>query len=117
MTFRSRHFRMTIFVVRYSLVLAITGLCGCVTPMNTRFPELFNRGGEYERREAQIQDPYPDSQLAPDTGSRPRGYAEQRSEARSIREKNASVFLRGRSPQLQNPLNSPLSYVETLPAF
>ena len=67
---------------------------GCLTQGNTRLPELMPRSVEYERREAQIQDPYPDARIGPDTGFRPLQYEQQRSEARSAKDRNRAALLR-----------------------
>ncbi|MEW4529518.1 hypothetical protein [Maioricimonas sp. JC845] len=67
---------------------------GCLSPWNTRLPEVMPRGAEYERREAQIQDPYPDERIGPDTGFRPLQYEQQRSEVQSARDRNYASFLR-----------------------
>jgi hypothetical protein len=73
---------------------AVLCLSGCATPWNTRFPTLFPRSVEYEQREAEIQDPYPDADLGPDTGVRPTDYSEQRSEERRAKDRHQSSILR-----------------------
>lgn len=56
-------------------------VAGCITPWNTKMPQWHLSSAEWQRREAQNQDPYPDSDIGPDTGVRPRGYNQQRSDA------------------------------------
>lgn len=88
-------------------------LCfGCVTPFNTRLPAVANRPPEIERREAQIHDPYPDSTFGPDTGFRPLGYQDQRSEPQRAKDRYYTAILRSQagnqSPQTApNPLLAP----------
>ena len=101
--------------IRILLGLATLGLSGCLTPWNTRFPELWGRGTEYERREQQIQDPYPDSQLGPDTNIRPRDYANQRSQARRVKDGYAAALLRGQNVQYQGPPTPLPTYPQAIP--
>lgn len=49
----------------FMLVLACSCLAGCITPHTTHFPSLSFMPSEYERREAQIHDPFADWILAP----------------------------------------------------
>lgn len=83
---------------RQIALLFVTALvqAGCVNPQTTRVPELASRGSEYERRESQIQDPYPDEDLGPDVGFRPREFREQRSEVQRSKDRSYSSFLRSR---------------------
>jgi len=65
----------------------LTGLSGCLAPWSIRLPTVFNNPPDVERVEQQYHDPYPDSQLGPSTGSRPRQFDEQRPLPVRIREK------------------------------
>jgi hypothetical protein len=79
---------------------------GCLTPWNTRFPQLLPRSLEYERRESEVQDPYPESDLGPETASRPRDYGQQRSEPQRARERSEASWLRqqyGQPPGVDSP--------------
>lgn len=67
---------------------------GCLTPWNTRFPTFLSRAPQYERREAEVQDPYPDKDLGPSPGFRPREFTQQRAEERHAKEKHESTILR-----------------------
>ncbi len=84
--------------------LAAVSASGCLTPWNTRFPELAPRSTQYERAQAQVQDPYPDSEIGPDTGFRPLGYEQQRSEQVLAKERAGTAYLR---QQYGNPYGSP----------
>ncbi len=68
------------------MLLIAPALAGCLTTHTVRFPNLTSMPSEYERREAQIHDPYADAQWGPDTGNRPRDYR-QRPEARHAKDK------------------------------
>ena len=59
---------------------ALLVLTSCINSQNTRFPTLYSGGAEYERNQAAIQDPYPDSIAGPDTGFRPNEFAQERPE-------------------------------------
>jgi hypothetical protein len=89
-----------------SLVFALVAPCaiastGCVNNSNTRTPTLAARGdAAYERREAQIQDPFPDRDMGPDTQTRPRDFAEQRPEVQRAKDRAYSATMRTRiTPQ------------------
>lgn len=41
-------------------------------------PQWHMSSAEWQRRESQAQDPYPDAATGPDTGVRPRGFNQQR---------------------------------------
>lgn len=80
-----------------SILLVVTPLLvnsGCVTPLNTKLPGWFPGSLEYERREAEVQDPFPDTDLGPGTSMRPRGYDLQRSEATRAKERSEAAALR-----------------------
>lgn len=59
------------------LVMASALSEGCITPHTTHFPSLSFMPSEYERREAQIHDPYPDIDVGPDTQTRPRDFRQR----------------------------------------
>lgn len=84
--------------LRNGLLLILTCLLpglGCSSPATTRYPTLMtNESAELQRREAQIQDPYPDSTTGPPTGFRPLGFQHQRSEPQQIKDRFYSGFLR-----------------------
>lgn len=61
-------------------LIAVSAVAAGCSPATTRFPTCTWMGSEYQRREAQIQDPYPDSRMGPDTQSRPLGFVQQRSQ-------------------------------------
>jgi hypothetical protein len=74
--------------------LAATSISGCLTPWNTRFPDLVPRSTQYEQAQAEVQDPYPDADIGPETGFRPLGYTEQRSEQVIAKDRAGAAFLR-----------------------
>lgn len=74
-------------------ILALTA-SGCLTPWNTRFPDLAPRSTQYEQAQAEVQDPYPDADFGPETGFRPLGYEEQRSEQVIAKERAGAAYLR-----------------------
>lgn len=75
--------------------------CGCLTPLNTKFPTLAPHSTEYEQRESQVQDPFPETDLGPETGFRPPDYEQQRSEVQRAKERFGASILRQQhgSPQ------------------
>lgn len=82
---------------RLLLVLLLALLTsGCITPWNTKLPGWFPGSLEYERREAEVQDPFPDTALGPGTSMRPRDYSQQRSEAMRAKERSEAAALRQR---------------------
>ena len=78
------------------LVLGCSLLEGCFTPNTTHFPSLSFMPSEYERREAQIHDPYPDADFGPDTATRPRNF-QQRPEALRAQDKHFAALKRTQS--------------------
>ncbi|REJ93850.1 MAG: hypothetical protein DWQ34_09680 [Planctomycetota bacterium] len=74
---------------------------GCLTQYNTKFPTLAPHSTEYERRESEIQDPFPENDLGPETGFRPPDYDQQRSEVQRAKERFDASILRQQhgSPQ------------------
>ncbi|WP_417848312.1 hypothetical protein [Thalassoglobus sp.] len=75
-----------------------------MSPFNTRTPTVVHRPAEMERREAQIHDPYPDKVFGPDTGFRPLGFNEQRSEPQRAKDRFYTAMLRS---QNANPFAAP----------
>ena len=75
-------------------VAAAASLSGCLTPWNTRFPDLVPRSTQYEQAQAEVQDPYPDTDTGPETGFRPLGYTQQRSQQVIAKERSGAAFLR-----------------------
>ena len=67
-------------------LLAVAMSAGC-SPVTTRLPTCTTMDAEYQRREAQIQDPYGDSRMGPDTGFRPREFQNQRSNAQIAKDR------------------------------
>jgi len=68
---------------------------GCLNPATTRLPTLFSQeSAEMQRREAQIQDPYPDATAGPQTGFRPLNFQKQRSEPQQSKDRFYSGYLR-----------------------
>ena len=84
-------------------VVALVCSSGCINPWNTRLPVCAGRSPEYERREAQIQDPYPDDRLGPSVGFRPLGYQSPRSEPQKAKDQSYVSFLRQRTQQTGVP--------------
>lgn len=87
----------------------LLGSVGCVTPFNTKTPQVVHRPAEMERREAQVHDPYPDSTFGPDTGFRPLGYTEQRSEPQRAKDRFYTSMLRSQNgnPHVPQTMNAP----------
>jgi hypothetical protein len=98
------------------LCLATVSLCGCLTPYNTRLPEVLPRSLEYERRESEVQDPFPDAALGPETEARPPEYGQQRSESRRARDRSAATWMRqqyGQPPGIDAP-DTGMAYPEAV---
>jgi len=77
------------------ILLCLNSGCGCLNPAKTRFPTLFTQeSAELQRREAQIQDPYPDATVGPQTGFRPLNFQKQRSEPQQAKDRFYSGYLR-----------------------
>lgn len=77
------------------LMLMAAAAAGC-SPATTRFPTCGTMNAEYQRREAQIQDPYPDSRMGPDTGFRPRDFLNQRSNAQIAKDRFGAALQKQR---------------------
>lgn len=87
-------------VKRRSTLLVIAATCflqGCITPHTTHFPSLSFMPSEYERREAQIHDPFPDANFGPDTGNRPPNFRQQRPETLRAQDKYFAALRRQQS--------------------
>jgi hypothetical protein len=98
-----------------SVIALLLGSMGCVSPLNTRYPMVVHRPAEMERREAQVHDPYPDSKFGPDTGVRPLGYNEQRSEPQRAKDRYFTAILRTQNgnPNFSRPA-APLFAPQTM---
>jgi hypothetical protein len=93
---------------RFLLIVGACLSCGCFNPQRTRLPEVVPRNAEYERIESQIHDPYPDRDQGPDTGFRPREFAQQRSEPQRSRDRSYVAALRERlAPEMASPAFPP----------
>ncbi|WP_437204431.1 hypothetical protein [Planctomicrobium sp. SH664] len=67
------------------LILPVLLLCtaagsGCINSTNTIMPRLGCQPAEYQRRQAQAFDPFPDTKMGPDVGFRPLEFQQQRPE-------------------------------------
>lgn len=60
------------------LTPALLVCAGCLNPWHTRMPTFRTQSPESERRESEYHDPFPDSQIGPETGFRPEDYHQQR---------------------------------------
>ena len=101
------------------LVLACSLAQGCITPHTTHFPSLSFMPSEYERREAQIHDPFADADIGPDTVTRPRNF-QQRPETLRAQDKHFAAIKRLRSgapfPALDaRPRNTGAKYPHVVP--
>ncbi|MBX3436777.1 MAG: hypothetical protein KF861_04740 [Planctomycetaceae bacterium] len=80
-----------------ALLLTSGLLCcsGCFQPWSLRLPTCWTHTPEVERMESQYHDPFPDSQVGPDTGTRPLFYDQQRPLPVRIRERYDGTRIRG----------------------
>lgn len=107
----------------FYLCLSLAPLClcaGCLNCWTTRLPTCWTRGPEIERREAQIQDPFPDSKWGPDTGFRPLEFQQQRSEPQRAKDRHYTSMLRTRfgvSPAPPLPPPGPGTYHAPAPHY
>jgi len=69
-----------------------------MTPNTTRVPLVVNKAPEIERREAQVQDPFPDTKFGPETGFRPLGYQSQRAEPLRAKDRYLTALFKIRRP-------------------
>lgn len=101
---------------RAAAVCAICGmaisLSSCINQNNTRFPTVFNYGPEYERDQAAVQDPYPDSIAGPDAGFRPNEFVQERSEPTRARHRLIATRMR-EEYQRNNPGAAPPLFAPT----
>jgi hypothetical protein len=67
-------------------VFAATFFSGCISPMFTRYPNLWVGNPRSEGQAYQQQDPFQDPDIGPDLGSRPRDFARPRTESRQAAE-------------------------------
>lgn len=82
-------------------------LSSCINQNNTRFPTLYSAGAEYERDQAAVQDPYPDSIAGPDAGFRPNEFHQERPEPSRARDRWMATRMR-QDFQRNNPGQQPL---------
>jgi len=68
------------------LVLLVFMSVGCPT---TRLPTIVPRPGDADKRSFDVHDPLPETDIGPDTGARPRGFMQERSEPRRTQEAEA----------------------------
>ncbi|GEM_PF-741968 len=59
---------------------------GCVSPLNTRFPQPFIYNQKAEAVSYQYHDPFPDENIGPGVGTRPPSFQTQRDPARRAAE-------------------------------
>src|SRR5690606_2446435 len=96
--------RMRLFARQILVACSLAGMSGCLAPWNYRLPTWWTSSPEVGRIEQQFHDPHPDSQLGPDTGTRPQQYMQQRPLPVRIREKSDQARGQG---QLVPPPVSP----------
>ncbi|WP_437187128.1 hypothetical protein SH668x_000510 [Planctomicrobium sp. SH668] len=78
------------YLKRWAMLASVSMVVanGCLNPSTTRFPHLFSaEDPELQRREAQVQDPYPDASLGPSVGFRPQSFLQQRSEPQQVKDR------------------------------
>lgn len=80
------------FVLFASLMLLFSG---CISPMYSRYPMLQASNPASERRSFQEHDPFPDPDIGPDIGGRPREYATPRTETRKAAEQRLLYGISG----------------------
>ena len=81
-------------------------LTGCLTPFNTRMPDLFPRHPRVEKRAYEFHDPCPDSSVGPETDQRPPGFNIQRTEPRRAWELKSLQQIPPAGPVEPNPQSS-----------
>lgn len=79
-------------------IIVVVGMAvsmvGCVIPAGYRTPQLIPRSIAYERAESAVHDPFPVTDVGPDTMSRPREFASPRPEPSRTKEKAGVSLLR-----------------------
>jgi len=65
---------------------------GCISQWNTRLPRQHQESAEFQRREAQHQDPFPDDTFGPATGFRPPGFEHPRTDPLRTKQQYESVI-------------------------
>lgn len=73
---------MKISELLLGLLAALSLALGCVSPGNTRLPQVEARHPIVERRSWEAHDPFPDTDQGPSTFTRPPGFETQRTEPR-----------------------------------
>ena len=74
-------------------------LPGCINQWNTRLPQVRNAPPELEIRDFERNDPFADMELGPETFTRPRGFEQQRTLPRRMRELRDLQAARNREQQ------------------
>lgn len=71
----------------WMLALVVTlSFCGCTSPMFSRYPTFQASNPRSEARSFMEHDPFPDPDIGPDSGARPREYSVPRTESRRAAE-------------------------------
>lgn len=79
---KTRQFQIT-FVLSGLLLI---GGAGCISPLNTRFPQPFITNQRAEALSYRYHDPFPDASIGPGEGIRPPSFETQRDPARRAAE-------------------------------
>ncbi len=108
------HIRTTTVALQsLSLCALLTMFSSCINEHNTRFPTAFNYGPDYERDQAAVQDPYPDSLAGPEAGFRPNEFHLERPETSRARDRWMATRMRQdyqqNNPGGQQPLFAPMT--------
>jgi hypothetical protein len=74
------------FSVRAFVLIGLTSICGCFSPMHTRLPTFYTGYPQSEGMAFQQQDPFPDPDIGPDMQSRPLGFVQPRTPERKAAE-------------------------------
>jgi hypothetical protein len=68
------------------MVILSSLISGCISPLNTRFPQPFIYNQKAEAVSYQYHDPFPDETIGPGVGTRPPSFQNQRDPARRAAE-------------------------------
>jgi hypothetical protein len=99
------------------VLLILIGLTstGCVNRWNTRFPSWHTSSTASQKREAQLQDPFPDESGGPEMGIRPRGFDMQRTEPLRAKQSYAATMQRQQlNPQFGPAIGGGAQYPTTV---
>ena len=80
--------------MRVLIAASVLLTCGCLAPQRLRLPSCTPRSIPYERAETKVHDPFPRSDLGPETSMRPPGFIEPRTQERHVKEKTGLSLLR-----------------------